>query len=311
VTPAPGRVAAVDCGTNSTRVLVLAPDGCPLERLMRITRLGQGVDRSGRLADEATARTLGVLSEFRGVIDRHGVVRTRLAATSAARDAANGAEFLAAAGRVIGVGAELLLGEEEGRLAYRGATAGLEDPAGAVVVDIGGGSTELVVDGPSGIEAISMPLGCVRLTERCLHHDPPAASELDDAFEVVSLELARAVRTVPALSGATATRLIGVAGTVSTLAALELGLEVHDPERTHHTELTASTVAHWLQVLAREPAAARLARGPMAPGREDVIVGGVVVLQGVMRALGFASCLSSESDILDGLAASLLEAPAP
>jgi exopolyphosphatase/guanosine-5'-triphosphate,3'-diphosphate pyrophosphatase len=297
-------VAAVDCGTNSTRLLIRSP-GRPDVRLMRITRLGRGVDATGKLDPDAVERTLAVLAEYRGVIDRHGARRIRLVATSAVRDAANGEEFLADASAVVGARAELLTGTEEGRLAFLGASAELALPGHPplTVIDIGGGSTELAV-GPGTGEAVSLPLGCVRLTERFFHHDPPLPSELEAAGHLVDAELARAASALPALETPGRT-LVGLAGTVSTLAALEQGLDHYDRERLHHFALPAATVARWAGVLAAEPARSRLARPGMEAGREDVIVGGVLVLRRAMVRFAHPACTVSESDILDGLAASL------
>jgi exopolyphosphatase/guanosine-5'-triphosphate,3'-diphosphate pyrophosphatase len=307
-------VAALDCGTNSTRLLVAGTDGSTLVRLMRITRLGQGVDATGRLAPEAVERTLDVLGDYRATMDDLGVGRRRLVATSAVRDAANGQEFLSAAGAVAGTVAELLSGEEEGRLSYAGATAGLAPaPGGDLVVDIGGGSTELVVGGPpvggAGTQEVSLDIGCVRLSERHFHHDPPTPEELDAAVATVQAALAQAEATVPALGAVgPATRLIGLAGTVSTLAMLELGLDRYDRDRVHHALLSAAAVGRWCDRLAALTATERRALPGMVEGREDVIVGGVVVLREVMARWAMAECLVSESDILDGLVASLLGA---
>ncbi len=301
-------VAAIDCGTNSTRLLVSDASGQPIERLMQITRLGQGVDATGRLAPEAIERTLAVLTEYRSVMDRLGVERGRLAATSAARDAANGAEFLAAAGRVTGIEPELLTGIEEGRLSLAGAVADLDPVDGPfLVVDIGGGSTELVAGADANdpdLTAVSLQMGCVRMAERFLATDPPAASELAAAAAEVATQIERAIAAHPQF--VTARRLVGLAGTVSTIASLEVEMTDYDRDLVHHVVLTADHVRRWRDVLASDTAAERLARPGMVPGREDVIVGGVLVLDGVMSALGFTECLVSEADILDGLIASQL-----
>lgn len=298
--------AAIDCGTNSTRLLVVDGTGVALARLMRITRLGQGVDAAHKLDVAAVDRTLEVLREFRRVMDGFGVTRSRLVATSAVRDAVNGEEFLAAATEVVGSPAELLSGPEEGRLAYEGATADLPDgPGTEVVVDIGGGSTELVAAPGGRVRAVSMDVGCVRLTERYLGHDPPYAGEMARAVAAVDAELDHGLSTVLGPVPAGAGRLVGLAGTVSTLATLEQGLGDYDRERIHHFELRRSAVDRWIRLLAGEPAAARARRPGMAPGREDVIVGGALVLRQVMYRLSADYCLVSEDDILDGLVRSL------
>ena len=275
---------------------------------MRITRLGQGVDATGRLAPDAVARCLAVLGEFRQVMDGLGVTRGRLAATSAARDAANGDEFLRAAGEVTGLVPELLSGQDEGRLSMAGAVADLDPGDGPfLVLDIGGGSTELVAgDGPDdpGLAAVSLQMGCVRVSERFFAGDPPSAGELAAAGDEVAAQVDSAVAAHPRTLDART--LVGLAGTVSTLASLHLHLAEYDRERIHHAVLSATDVARWYHDLAAETRADRLARPGMVPGREDVIVGGALILDAVMRRFGFDECLVSEADILDGLVASQL-----
>jgi exopolyphosphatase/guanosine-5'-triphosphate,3'-diphosphate pyrophosphatase len=302
-----GSVAALDCGTNSTRLLVVDPTGAPLDRQMRITRLGEGVDATHRLSEPAIGRTLAVLADYRATMEALDVTAARLVATSAVRDAANGAAFLTEATRTAGVVAELLSGEEEGRLAYLGATDDLPPAAGDdVVVDIGGGSTELVLQRGGRVHAVSLGLGCVRLTERFLRHDPPTPAEQDDAVRAIRDGLEVAVGAIPALGSLPPeSRLIGLAGTVSTLAMLDQGLVGYDRDRVHHAVLELSAVVRWCEVLANEPAVARAARGGITVGREDVIVGGALVLREVMMRFAFDRCVVSESDILDGLVLSL------
>lgn len=300
-------VAAVDCGTNSTRLLVADGAGRPIERLMRITRLGQGVDGTGRLDGAAIERTVGVLREYRAVMDDHGVTRLRMTATSAARDAANRHEFFTAAKEAIGAEPELLSGDEEGRLSYAGATAEL-DPGGGpyLVCDIGGGSTEFVVGpAPDGgpVGGASVDVGCVRLTERFLHSDPPAAEELSQAISVVHAYLDDVEREVPAVR--TAKVLVGLAGTVTTVAAVEIGLATYDRERIHHFRLTRAAAEDVFRTLATEPRQLRLHNPGLEEARADVIVGGTAILVTVMRHFGFDSCLVSEADILDGLVQTL------
>jgi exopolyphosphatase/guanosine-5'-triphosphate,3'-diphosphate pyrophosphatase len=297
-------LAAVDCGTNSTRLLVAERPGDARCRLMRITRLGEGVDRTGMLAPAAIERTLAVLEEFREVMDREGAGHVRAAATSAVRDAANGEAFLEAARAVLGVRPELLTGEEEGRLSYAGATAELADRAGPyLVVDVGGGSTELVVGSVPGIPeaAVSVDVGCVRVTERYLRHDPPTRAELEHARLAVRDALERGGLAPP--PGAT---VVGLAGTVSTLAAMVQGLERYDRQAVHHFVLRKDAIDDLLGVLAAEPRAARLARPGLEPGRADVIVGGALVVSAVLEFAGAERLLVSEADILDGLVRSLV-----
>jgi len=305
-------VAAIDCGTNSTRLLI--HDGSrPRERLMTITRLGEGVDGSGHLAAAAIERTLTTLRRYREVMDRHDVDRIRVTTSSAARDAANRGDLLAAIEGVLGAPAELLSGHDEGRLAFLGATAGLEPSDGPfLVVDIGGGSTEFVVgpdpdDSREAIAVRSVDMGCVRLTEKFLHSDPPLAEELSNAVGTVRDHLEDIVREVPEV--VEARRLIGVAGTVTTMAAVELGLQEYDRGRIHHFLLTKAAAEDVFRTLATEALADRVWNPGLERERADIIVGGAVILVGIMRHLGFAECLVSEDDILDGLAMTLLTPP--
>jgi exopolyphosphatase / guanosine-5'-triphosphate,3'-diphosphate pyrophosphatase len=330
-TAALGPVAALDCGTNSTRLLITDADGRALERQMRITRLGEGVDATGRLDSAAVARTLAVLKDYRALMDRHGVVAARLVATSAVRDAGDSSAFLHGVLLVTGVEPEVLSGLDEGRLSFAGAVAGLRSPmpdapnapdapdlagpdlagpdlAGPVlVVDIGGGSTELALgavdDPPSDVAAVSVDVGCVRLSERFLHSDPPAHDELAAARAEVQARIrdARAALGTPGAHGL----MVGLAGTVSTLASLAQGLEGYERDRIHHFLLTRAEVASWLARLSGADHARRLDLAGMVRGREDVIVGGVIVLDVVMEEFARTSCLVSEDDILDGLAATL------
>ncbi len=304
-------VAAIDCGTNSVRLLVADADGTPIERLMRITRLGQGTDRTGRLADDAVERTLEVLREYRRVADAHGVTRLRMAATSASRDAANRDEFFDAAEAILGVRPELLSGAEEAAASFRGATAGLDPTLGPfLVVDIGGGSTEFALgsvraDGTSVIEgSVSVDVGCVRMTEKFLHHDPPLPEELSNCLAEVALHLDDVVRELPGL--AAASTFVGLAGTITNVAAVEIGLAEYDPDRIHHFVLTKDAAEDVFRTLATEPLAERVHNPGLEAARADVIVGGLCVLVSVFRGLDLGECLVSESDILDGLVAGLL-----
>src|SRR3954468_2193927 len=301
------RAAAIDIGTNSTRLLVAEvdrPDGAlvTLDRRMTITRLGRGVDASRRLAPDAVTRTVDALAEYRTAIDAiGGVTQVRATATSAARDATNRDEFFVAAHGALGVTPELLSGQEEARLSFLGATTGLADvaPAPYLVVDIGGGSTEFVVgtDAPEGL--ISVDIGCVRITEMWLHGDPPTAEELSQAVHVVREHLADVLREVPAIT--TAKTLVGLAGTVSSVAMIEQGLATYDRDRVHHFRLTKAAAEGGFRTPATEAADDRRHNPGLEPGRVDVIVGGAIILVTVLRTLGFDELLTSESDILDGL----------
>jgi exopolyphosphatase / guanosine-5'-triphosphate,3'-diphosphate pyrophosphatase len=274
---------------------------------MRITRLGEGVDRTHSLQRKAVTRTLEVLRDYRSAMDGERVAGARLVATSAVRDATDGEGFLRSAEEIIGVPAELLTGEEEGRLSYLGATKALAEVGGTtVVLDIGGGSTELVLRAHGTIRAVSMEIGCVRLTERFLRSDPPREDEVAAARAAIGAELDRAVQVVPELARIGGNdRLVGLAGTVSTLAVLDLELPSYDRDQIHLAVLTRAAVEHWCQVLGAESIATRALRDNLPEGRRDVIFGGVLVLAQVMRRLAQQECVVSEADILDGLVLSL------
>ena len=297
-------VAAIDCGTNSTRLLIADGDGRTMERTNTITRLGQGVDATGRLAPEAVDRTLEVLRGYHEVMERLGVDRVRMTATSAARDAANRDDFFGPAEQIVGTAPELLSGEEEGRLSFAGATADL-DPAGApfCVVDIGGGSTELIVGESEPDGVISLDIGCVRITERFLEHDPPRPEELSAAISVVEAHLDDVRREVPASVGART--FFGLAGTITTVAAIELGLQEYDRDRIHHFELTRAAAEDVFRTLATEDRRQRITNPGLEEARADVIVGGCCVLVALMRGFDIDPLLVSEADILDGLVASI------
>jgi exopolyphosphatase/guanosine-5'-triphosphate,3'-diphosphate pyrophosphatase len=298
------NLAGIDCGTNSTRLLIASDEGQPLERLMRITRLGRGVDATGRLADEAIARTVAVLREYREVLDRYGVERIRMTATSAARDASNRDDFFTAAAAAVGVAPELLGGDEEARLSFLGATAELDPDDGPfLVADIGGGSTEFAVGTREPDGLLSTDIGCVRLTEKFLHSDPPAPEELSQAFDVVRGHLEDVSRVIP--SAAEARCFVGLAGTVTTMAAVELGLATYDRDRIHHFVLTRAAAEDVFRTLATESRRQRIHNPGLEEARADVIVGGAVVVVAIMRYFELQECLVSEADILDGLVLSL------
>jgi len=305
------RVAAIDCGTNSTRLLIAEPsDGAPgftiLDRRMRITRLGQGVNATKLLAPEAIERTAVVLREYRAAMDEYGVHEVRITATSAARDAANREDFFSVAKEIVGVEPELLSGDEEARLSFRGATADLDPADGPfLIVDIGGGSTEFVAGTSEPEGALSVDMGCVRITEQELHHDPPQAEELSIALSLIDAYLDDVDREVP--GAANARTFVGLAGTITTVAAVEIGLAEYDRDRIHHFRLTRAAAEDVFRTLATESHDDRLANPGLEPERADVIVGGCCVLVSIFRHWGFDECLVSEADILDGLVHSLLE----
>jgi exopolyphosphatase/guanosine-5'-triphosphate,3'-diphosphate pyrophosphatase len=304
------RVAAVDIGTNSTRLLVADVDGngrdaklLPVERRTQITRLGQGVDEKRTLHADAIARTLDTLRSYRSVIDDLGTTKVRATATSASRDATNRDDFFDPAEQVLGVRPELLSGDEEARLEFLGATAESSATPPYLVVDIGGGSTEFIVgtDEPSGL--CSVDIGCVRLTEQFLHSDPPTAEELSQAVSIVRDHLADVDRLVP--GAAAAHTLIGTAGTMWTLGAVELGIDPSESDRIDGFHLSRSAAEEVFRTLATEPISQRRLNPGLDPGRVDIIVGGAIVAVTVMRHWGFAELVISEADILDGLARSI------
>lgn len=304
-----GPRAAVDVGTNSVRLLVVDSTGTRLTREMTITRLGYGVDRTGRLDDAALTRTLDTIAGYATVWRAHGVDGggVRIAATSAVRDAADRDRFFEGVRRLTGVDAEVLSGEEEAATSFRGATAAVDAPPPVAVLDVGGGSTELIVGDGAGAVAgsVSLQLGCVRLTERFLLSDPPTRAEIDAATAEIDARLAEADRLLGAAGVAVrdAASLVGVAGTVTTLTALTLGLPAYLEERIHGTAVTADGLRTWAERLAAMPAAERATLGPMQPGREDVIAAGALIVTAVVERYGFDRLIASEADILDGLAA--------
>ncbi|MFD6562865.1 exopolyphosphatase [Micromonospora profundi] len=308
-------MAAIDCGTNSIRLLIAdLPDGsagaaAPLvdvTRRMEIVRLGQGVDRTGRLAPEAIERTRVALASYAADIEKLGAERVRMCATSASRDAANAADFTEMVQRTLGVAPEVVTGDEEARLSFTGAVRGL--PADAkepfLVVDIGGGSTEFVVgDRAGGVRAaISVDIGCVRMTERHLPGDPPTPEQVAAAQADIAAVVDRALAAVPGREAAT---LVGLAGSVTTVVALAQGLREYDPERIHHARVSYEAVAQVTADLLGQTREQRLANPVMHPGRADVIGAGALVLRVIMDRAGMPSVVASEHDILDGIAWSL------
>lgn len=296
--------AAVDCGTNSTRLLI--SDGrTQIERHMRVTRLGAGVDRTGRLDPEAIERTLSVMRDYRAIMDRYEVAGVRIAATSASRDAANRADFFGPATEILGAEPELITGTEEAQLSFDGATRDLPPVDGrTLVVDIGGGSTEFALGTDELESSLSVDMGCVRMTEKFLHHDPPLPEELSNALSVVEQHLDDVAREVPGAGDAV--RFVGLAGTVTTIAAVELGLAEYSRDAIHHFVLTRDAAEDVFRTLATEALEDRRHNPGLDPGRVDVIVGGCCVLLGIFRYFGFSECVVSEADILDGLILSQL-----
>ena len=313
------RVAGIDCGTNSIRLLIAdpAPDGRPglvdVHREMRVVRLGEGVDRTGLLAPQAIERTRAALLDYQAIIERTGTRRVRMVATSASRDAANSGEFVAMVHAVLGIEPEVITGLDEAELSFIGAVAGLpglrDAAAGSagrplLVADIGGGSTELVLGLPGTGELLgshSMDVGCVRMTERHLHTDPPTPAQV----AAVVADLQAALRAASADVELTRSAdFVGVAGTVTTIAALALGLPRYDPDAIHGSVITLAQVREVTDRLLGMTRDQRAALPVMHPGRVDVIGGGALVLREVMQYAGADEVIASEHDILDGIALS-------
>ena len=301
------RVGAIDCGTNTIKLLVADLDPATgqertLEREMRIVRLGQDVDRTGRLADEALARTFAAVEEYAGIIASHRVDRVRFCATSASRDAANSADFMAGVRARLGVEPEVVSGDVEAQLTYDGATRSLPDVSTPIlVVDIGGGSTELILGGGHGDvrAARSLDIGSVRITERLMPSDPPTAAELDAATRAIDDALDGLVDHDVHLDGAAT--VLGVAGTITTVAAVLLELDGWDRKRVHHARLAAADVHALTERFTAMTVAQREELG-VPPGRSDVIGAGALILDRVLRRTGVDTLLVSDSDILDGIA---------
>lgn len=309
------RVGAVDCGTNSIRLLIAEPDGgllLDVHREMRIVRLGQGVDATGQFAPEALARTEAALSDYVDLMRAHGVTKVRMVATSAARDATNRDEFFAMTARLLGsvtpgAVAEVITGTVEAELSFRGAVGELDSAAAPfVVVDLGGGSTEVVLGDTRVQTSFSADIGCVRIKERCLHSDPPTAAEIADARAVVRERLTAALRVVP-IDGAHT--WVGVAGTFTTLAALAHGLDTYDPAVIHLSRTGFDELLPVCEQLLTMTSAQRLALGPMHEGRADVIPGGAIIVEELAAVMaqraGIGELVVSEHDILDGIALSI------
>lgn len=304
------RVAAVDCGTNSIRLLVAdVVDGAltDVAREMRIVRLGQGVDRTGRLAPEALDRTRTALLEYAATIRDANTDAVRMVATSATRDAENRADFVSMVTDVLGVEPDVVTGLDEAALSFAGAASALDHNVGALlVVDIGGGSTELVrgtVPGDGALRAHSMNVGCVRMTERHLHDDPPTDSQAAAVVADVRRAIDAARADVPLDDGLS---VVGVAGTVTTIAGIALKLDRYDPTAIHGATITADQVAEVTGRLLAMDHDQRAALPVMHPGRVDVITAGGLVLRTVLDAAGADAVIASEHDILDGIALSLV-----
>lgn len=314
------RVAGIDCGTNSIRLLVAdvvrEPDGRPrltdVHREMRVVRLGEGVDATGRLSSHALDRTWRALADYAAVITASGVVRTRMVATSATRDAGNRADFVEMVRSTLGQDPEVITGDEEAELTFAGAVGDLDPASGPfLVVDIGGGSTELVIGERVGASnrlagGISLDIGCVRITERILRGDPPSSTERDQARRWARQILADGLDRLPVHR---VRRLIPVSGTATTVAAAALRLPTYDPARIHLAELPIDRVHTVADTLLGATRAHRAALGYMHPGRVDVIGGGALILSVMIELVAARTPIHqvtvSEHDILDGIVLSL------
>ncbi|SNR50191.1 Ppx/GppA phosphatase family protein [Actinomadura mexicana] len=313
------RVAAVDCGTNSVRLLIadIAAGGgegaatlTDVERRMEIVRLGEGVDQTGRLSPAALERTFTAMRGYAELIERHGdghgPVKTRVVATSATRDAANRTDFVSGVVDIFGVVPEVISGDEEAGLSFTGATrelAKLRPARPYLVVDIGGGSTEIVLGSSSADAARSIDIGCVRMTERHLKDDPPSPEQISNAAADIDTALATVRETVPVDEART---LVGLAGSVTTVAGIALDLPRYEPDRIHLARITAGQVHEVTRRLLHATRAERAEFGVMHPGRVDVIGAGALILDRIMREYGFGAVVVSEHDILDGIAWSLV-----
>jgi len=308
------RVAAIDCGTNSVRLLIADIEGDELtdvERRMEIVRLGEGVDRTGRIAPEALARTVNALHGYRRLIAKHTLdeeMPVRMVATSATRDAANRDVFTSAVRTILGVEPEVISGAEEANLSFLGATKRLPDRLATpyLVVDIGGGSTEFVLGSANVQAARSVDIGCVRMTERHVRTEggaPPSPEQVAAAVADIDAALETVRHSVPVDEART---LVGLAGSVTTVAGIALGLETYDSARIHLSRITAAQVHDITRRLLRMTHDERAAIGVMHPGRVDVIGMGALILDRIMREYGFGAVVVSEHDILDGIAWSLV-----
>ncbi|WP_020137862.1 Ppx/GppA phosphatase family protein [Streptomyces sp. 351MFTsu5.1] len=307
------RVAAIDCGTNSIRLLVADCDPATgelvdLDRRMTIVRLGQGVDRTGRLAPEALERTFAACREYAAVIKEHGAERLRFVATSASRDAENRDDFVRGVLDILGVEPEVISGDQEAEFSFTGATKELTGSDHLarpyLVVDIGGGSTEFVVGDDHVRAARSVDVGCVRMTERHLVvdgkvTDPPTAEQVAAMRADIEAALDLAEETVPLREART---LVGLAGSVTTVAAIALGLDEYDSARIHHSRIGLDRVKGISDALLKATHEERAAHPAMHPGRVDVIAAGALVLLSIMERTGAEEVVVSEHDILDGIA---------
>ena len=295
--------AAVDIGSNSTNLLIVDQSGQTLERIVRSTRLGANIATTGALSAESMQRTLECLSEYESLIKQHKVSRRRTVATAACRVANNTSQFFAEVKKISGTEPELISGEIEGALSFVGATSSLDEKMATLVIDIGGASTELMVGTETLDFAVSLPFGAVNLTEAELHRDPPRPEELTNAISLVSDAIDDVAHNYPLIGQID--RVVGVAGTIVTVAAVEVGQKTFDPSALHKLKLSREAVEDVFRTLATERLSDRVFNPGLPRDRADIIVGGCCVLVAVMRRLQISEIVVSQYNLLDGLISEL------
>lgn len=295
--------AAIDIGSNSTNLLIVDQSGKTLERVVRSTRLGANLATTGALSDEAIQRTLDCLSEYESLIKQHNVSHRRTVATAACRAANNTNQFFAEVKKISGTEPELISGEIEGALSFVGATSALDEKMSTLVIDIGGASTELMVGTETLDFAVSIPFGAVNITEAELHRDPPRPEELTNAISLVSDAVDDVAHNYPLIGHVE--RVVGVAGTIVTVAAVEVGQKTFDPSALHKLKLSREAIEDVFRTLATEPLSDRVFNPGLPRDRADIIVGGCCVLVAVMRRLQISELTVSQYNLLDGLISEL------
>jgi exopolyphosphatase/guanosine-5'-triphosphate,3'-diphosphate pyrophosphatase len=295
--------AAIDIGSNSTNLLIIDQSGQTLERIVRSTRLGANVATTGALSAESMQRTLECLSEYESLIKQHKVSRRRTVATAACRVANNTNQFFAEVKKISGTEPELISGEIEGALSFIGATSSLDEKMATLVIDIGGASTELMVGTETLDFAVSIPFGAVNLTEAELHRDPPRPEELTNAISLVSDAIDDVAHNYPLIGQID--RVVGVAGTIVTVAAVEVGQKTFDPSALHKLKLSREAVEDVFRTLATERLSDRVFNPGLPRDRADIIVGGCCVLVAVLRRLQISEIVVSQYNLLDGLISEL------
>jgi exopolyphosphatase/guanosine-5'-triphosphate,3'-diphosphate pyrophosphatase len=295
--------AAIDIGSNSTNLLIVDQSGKTLERVVRSTRLGANLATTGALSTDAIRRTLDCLSEYESLIKQHNVSHRRTVATAACRAANNTDQFFAEVKKISGTAPELISGEIEGALSFVGATSALDEKMSTLVIDIGGASTELMAGTETLDFAVSLPFGAVNITEAELHRDPPRPEELTNAISLVSDAVDDIAHNYPLIGHVE--RVVGVAGTIVTVAAVEVGQKTFDPSALHKLKLSREAIEDVFRTLATEPLSDRVFNPGLPRDRADIIVGGCCVLVAVMRRLQISELTVSQYNLLDGLISEL------